>query len=124
MENTYDYRIYPSPVLRRAALRRKKEFRRKVIKFCVAFSIILFIGAAFLSVRSFAGSKKDSVQRVKYYKSIVIEKGDTVNSIADKYISSEYSSKKEYISELVNINHIADVDCISAGSHLIVPYFE
>ncbi len=123
MENTMTYSMYSSPVLRRNALRRRKERQKKIFKLVSAFILVILIGVLFLSVRSFAGSEKDGIKRNKYYKSITIEKGDTISGIADRYISSEYSSKRKYISEIVNINHLADADQICAGSNLIIPYY-
>ena len=116
-------RYLKSPVLIRAEMRRKKEHYRRIFKFIVAFILIMTIAVGVLSVRSFAGSKAFLEDRAKYYKSIEIEKGDTLNSIAATYISDEYCSKNEYISEVVKINHLTDIDNINAGSHLIIPYY-
>ncbi len=112
-----------SKVLKRARLRKKRDFYRKAVRFTAVFAVIMTLVSGALSIRSFAGGKDSPVNRTKYYTSIVIEKGDTVNSIASRYISDEYSSKKEYISELVKLNHITDINDIHAGDHLIVPYF-
>ncbi len=60
--------------------------------------------------------------RVKYYKSIQIEEGDTLSSIALEYISDEYPSMADYIEELKSMNGLAD-DTIHAGRNLVVAYY-
>ena len=112
-----------SPVLRRAEARRRRQLRRRLVKFAFVFAAITLFAAGTLSVRSFAGTKGRDEVRTKFYKSIIIEKGDTINSIAAKNISPEYSTRREYIAEVVQLNHISEADKISAGSHLIVPYY-
>jgi len=104
-------------------MRRRIERRRRFIRFSAALTVMLVLGAAFLSVRSFAGTESSAMARSKIYKSITIEKGDTMGKIADRYITDEYSSRKEYISEVVTINHIENADSITAGTHLIVPFY-
>ncbi len=112
-----------SRVLKRAQLRRKKEHYRKMLRFAFTFALIMTVVSTALTIRSFANDKMDDSPRSKYYTSIEIGKGDTVNSIASRYISAEYSSKKEYISEIVELNHLTDINDIHAGDHLIVPYY-
>lgn len=112
-----------SVVLRRAQIRRRKEHIRKAVIFTAVFAVIMIIATASLSIRSFADEKSPAGSRTKYYTSIEIKKGDTLSGIASRYISSEYSGKKEYISEVVRLNSLADVNDIHAGDHLIVPYY-
>ncbi len=116
---TYTY----SRVLRRAQIRRKRDIYRRAFMFTAVFAVILMIVTASLSIRSFANEKSPAVSRSKYYRSIEIKKGDTLSGIAARYISSEYSGKKEYISEVVRLNNLDDINDIHAGDHLIIPYF-
>ena len=112
-----------SRVLKRAYIRRKRDFYRRAFMFAAVFSVIMIILSASLSIRSFANEKSPAGSRTKYYTSIEIRKGDTLSGIAERYISSEYSGKKEYINEVVRLNSLADVNDIHAGDHLIVPYY-
>ncbi|MCR5650641.1 MAG: LysM peptidoglycan-binding domain-containing protein [Lachnospiraceae bacterium] len=112
-----------SYVLKRAAIRRKKNNFRRFTAFTAVFALILIIVTASLSIRSFADEKSPAGSRTKYYKSIEIKKGDTLSGIAASYISSEYSGKKEYINEVVKINSLDDINDIHAGDHLIIPYY-
>ena len=58
----------------------------------------------------------------KYYTSIQIEKGDTLWSIADTYMTSEYDSIQDYIREIKELNHLGPDD-IHAGQYLTIPYY-
>ena len=58
----------------------------------------------------------------KYYKTITIEKGDTLWSIANEYMSGQYRSTKDYVKELRSMNGLHS-DQITSGEKLVVAYF-
>jgi hypothetical protein len=59
----------------------------------------------------------------KYFKSIQIEKGDTLWSIAQDNIDYDhYGSISEYVNEVRKMNSLTS-DSITAGSYIIVPYY-
>ena len=58
----------------------------------------------------------------KYFTSVQVEAGDTLWGISQRYISPEYASTKEYIDEVIKINHITEDD-IKAGCYITVPYY-
>lgn len=57
----------------------------------------------------------------KYYTDIYVESGDTLWSIAEKYMTDEYKNTASYIREVQEINNIGSV--IQYGQHLTVPYY-
>ena len=60
----------------------------------------------------------------KYYKSITVNYGDNLWTIAnDMYSSDHYDDINDYITEVCNINNLADASDIIAGKSLIVPYY-
>jgi len=61
--------------------------------------------------------------RYKYYTQITVNHGDTLESIACRYITEEYENSDNYINEVCNINHLEDKDQVIAGESLIVPYY-
>jgi hypothetical protein len=61
-------------------------------------------------------------ERVKLVTSIEVKKGDTLWSIAERYITDEYDNLHEYIDEIMSSNGLAS-DTIHVGSHIIVPYY-
>ncbi len=91
---------------------------------------LFFITACLIIVISFAANgfisnaKSDTPDNIefKYYKSIVIEEGDTLWSIASENIGMEYEDKTSYINEVKKMNGLRD-DQITIGSYIIIPYF-
>lgn len=60
----------------------------------------------------------------KYFTSVTVEQGETLWSIADRYIDYDYyTDKNAYISEVENINHIDAGETLFAGKLIIVPYY-
>lgn len=84
----------------------------------ISAGVILF-GSAFASMPK-AGS---SAASHKYYKSIDVNAGDSMWSIAELYLSEEYASKQDYIKEIMEVNHM-DSTTLYADQKLIIPYYE
>ena len=59
----------------------------------------------------------------KYYTSIQIQKGDTLWKIATDYMTDDYASVNDYITEICELNHIAANDHIHSGQYLTIPYY-
>ena len=89
------------------------------------FTLILFCGCfLFGSFLSFAqNSRTEEPVQFKCYKSIVIQEGDSLWSLAERHIDSESETDvKEYIKELKQINQL-ESETIQTGEHLIIPYY-
>jgi hypothetical protein len=103
--------------------RRQKQVRLYYFIFLLAATVII-ITASILLV-SFSSQANDAVYQpsYKYFKSIQVEKGDTLWSIANEYRDCEhYESTTDYIKEVRKINSLTS-DNIIAGSHIIIPYY-
>ncbi len=87
----------------------------------VAFLAVFICVAGILSITA-KGSERP-VQ--KQYKSIQIEEGDTLWSIALEYNDSNLSknSTSEYIDDILHINNLVRDDKITAGNYIIVPVY-
>lgn len=57
----------------------------------------------------------------KYYTDIRVQRDDSLWSIAQEYMSAEYSSIHDYIQEVRQINSIGGE--VVYGQHLMVPYY-
>lgn len=66
-------------------------------------------------------AQDDFAETGKFYKSIVIEKGDTLWDIAEEYITDDYHTVEEYVSVLKDMNNLSG-DKILAGDTLVVAY--
>jgi len=103
--------------------REKKVKRQRFIIFFTVFAVVLFIAIVSISYFAYANDQPESVECAKYYKSIMVYQGDTLDSIADQYITDEYPSKEQYIYEVSCINALSDDTELIAGNYLIIPYY-
>lgn len=106
---------------RRYKANRQRQIRRRLISFASVLILAVCIAAGTHTLVSSAQSA-DTVQSYKYYTSIAVSYGDTLTSIAEQYADEHYTTQ-EYISEVCQINHIADDAVIDAGSYLVIPYY-
>ena len=90
-------------------------------------AMILFItigsvifGSIFSSAQANA---EESGIEYKYYKSIVIQDGDSLWSVAKEYQDDKYENTQEYIDELKELNNLSS-DRIHEGQHLMVVYYD
>ncbi len=58
----------------------------------------------------------------KYYKSIQIQPGDSLWSIAEENRDAHYASTKDYVKEIKQINSLSS-DQIHSGQYLTIAYY-
>lgn len=100
-----------------------RNIRKNKKSFLARFSVItvlVFCIVLFATLKTTTAS--GDTGRTKYFKSIEIESGDTLWSIAEEYISEEYDDINEYIGELKKMNGLYS-DNINAGCYLVVCYY-
>lgn len=104
--------------------RRKNTFFSGIVSLLLVIICSCFFGSFFSSAHDEQSSEISP--KVKYYKSIEIQKGDSLWKIAEEYISDEYDSIYEYMDELININQmdIVSADMILEGDYLTIAYYE
>ena len=101
---------------------RRKSGKKQKSVFLIALSMVLFIimcSACFGTIRAQAA---DETSAYKYYTSIQITPGQTLNDIAGIYMTDDYKDTSAYIEEVCMINHIFPDD-IHEGEYLTVPYY-
>lgn len=109
----------------RASNRRKRSVHVKklfvgILSLFVIFGLSAFYGSGLVSAHDNA---KDDPVRCKYYKSIQIHSGDTLWNIAEEYMTEDYESVSEYITEVKKINKLSS-DQIQDSQYLTVPYYD
>ncbi len=118
MRSEYLTGVYGSNSRGRRAAR--VRYQRKLISWIVmafiAFGIILFG-----SIHIFA-SATDSRPFNKYYTSVRVQDGDTVWSIADRYIDGASIDKRDYVDEVCRLNNLTDGQ-INSGDYIVVSYY-
>ena len=90
---------------------RRKMFGWTAVAFIAA--VIILCG----TIHIFASSG-DS----KYYTSVRVEEGDTVWSIADRYIADSQVSKRDYVDEICRLNRLTDGN-VRSGDYIVVSYY-
>lgn len=104
--------------------RRKEVLRSKIIMLILAVSIA--IGASVFGTSSLVDAHDNSQMEtasIKCYKSIELQKGDTLWEIAKTYMDDSYESIDEYIFELKKLNNL-ESDEIHEGCYLMVAYMK
>lgn len=101
-------------------IRRRRERRKNIllvaVTLCLVF-ILSFVANGFLS-----NAKNDhSDISVKYYKSIMVERGDTLWSIATEHTDTS-TTTVDLVNEIKQLNNLHG-DTITCGSYLIIPYY-
>lgn len=96
----------------------RRWFQKKaLIAVVVCIIALILIGG---NISGFAKAKRQEFSSCKYYSSIMIERGDTLWSIALEHKTSEYDRVEEYIEEIRRLNHLSN-DGIYAGKYLTIP---
>lgn len=90
------------------------HYKALVISLC-----ILIIGGAIVIGTSDSRAKSNTK---KCFECIEIEADDTLWTIAEEYMTSEYDSIEDYIDEVKSINNLTG-DIIIDGGSLIIPYY-
>ncbi|MBE5952880.1 MAG: LysM peptidoglycan-binding domain-containing protein [Lachnospiraceae bacterium] len=99
-----------------------KKFYSNIKLFMVSLCVLLTLGVCFFSSFNDTGKVSASTSNQKYFICIDIKEGDSLWSIADLYISEEYSSVEEYVKEVKELNGLTS-DKIFCGATLVVPYY-
>jgi len=95
-------------------------YNQNLARIIVTAAIVLsFVLTIFILAKPATGKEQG---RTKYFKSIEIEAGDSLWSIAETYMSEEYDNITEYIDELKSMNGLTE-DTIHEGRCLVVAYY-
>lgn len=98
------------------------QLRRYVVAFMIFTLLIVagvWIGSSFYHSSKVRAASDSTLH--KYYKSIQVEKGDSLWSIAQEYNTYNTKTIKAYIKEVKEINNL-DSSTIHEGEYLTVPY--
>lgn len=83
----------------------------------------LLFASGFLSHSILVSMAGEENQYIKYYKSIQIQDGDNLWTLARQYTDDGPMSTEEYVRELKQINSLQE-DTIHCGQYLTVIYFQ
>lgn len=108
---------------RERARRTKQISERVLLTICIA--ALVTIGSSAMLTKA---TTREEVQNqkiyYKYYTQIEIQSGDSLWTIAGKYMKNgPYKSRTEYINEVAELNQLSGTMIIK-GQYLIVPYYD
>ncbi|MBR5579018.1 MAG: LysM peptidoglycan-binding domain-containing protein [Lachnospiraceae bacterium] len=91
---------------------------------CLLFTLALVIILAFtfFKIASKAGEDSEPA-KYKYFTQVVVQYGESLSDIADRYYSEDFNNKNNYIQEIRNLNSLYSSE-VTAGTYLIIPYFD
>lgn len=108
--------------IRNNRIRRRRELKRRLLTFLLTLVLSAGISITFFSFRTKAQTTAEEIQ-YKYYKSILVESGDTLWDLAEESGALEhYESRQKYIEEVIRMNGLPD-DQITTGQYIVIPYF-
>lgn len=122
MDNNFKYRqtLRQERLYARQQAARARRIRYIALVSTFVFLFISIIGANLVIAKAGQGFEK-SYQ--KQYMVIDVEKGDTVWSIANEYMSPGYDEVAELVEEIGFINNLNDAYSVQAGKVLMIPYY-
>lgn len=102
----------------------KRQKQLKIYSILSLGSVLLIVSLSIggFTIASRAQDKEETVL-YKYYTSIEVRYGETLQDIAENYFcQSKYRDYEHYIAEVMQINSLYHRE-ISPGSYLIIPYY-
>ena len=104
--------------------RRKNTKKRRQRQLLCSFISVLVLGAVLITMSAGEINAESDLTRntYKYYKSVYVEHGDSLWSIAKEYTSKEYKNLEDYIDEVKQINHLNGSN-VQHGTYICVPYY-
>ena len=110
--------------IQKKTVRSKRKAAYRFTGALITVLIIITLSVFFSNklVSAHGNVDKSVSNKTKYYKSIQIQKGDTLWQIAEQNMSDEYDSITDYILEVKRINNLAS-DNIQSSQYLTIPYY-
>ncbi len=102
--------------------RRMRIVRHQRIALALIVAVLIFL-ITFVTAVLMSSASSNEI-KTKRYTNLTVSCGDTLWSIADRYMTEEYDSHDQYIKEVCGINHLSEDDVILAGTNVIIPYYK
>lgn len=117
------YELNQARTIRRGIIIRKVLYNleKNQTRILISLVALCFIILS-LSIISTKVTAQKAIPSEKLVTSVKIEKGDTLWSIANQYITDEYDDINTYIKEIKKTNRLTS-DTIHEGCYIVVPYY-
>lgn len=103
--------------MRTKSIRRRNAMLKRIVLLISSLILLCFITISFMYFKSAAHENRFSDN--KLYRSVQIEKGDSLWSIANRYMTEDYANIDQYMDELRNLNNL-ESDTLIEGNYLSV----
>lgn len=103
-------------------IRRQRELRQHIIICVISVLLVFALVFIFSNIKSEASNKSDQIL-YKHFTSIQVQYGDTLYSIADRYVCESKNTVSSFIKEVKYMNDIENPDYLVAGSYILIPYY-
>ena len=102
----------------------RRERRRRILFYRITVPCMITVLIMSMLIFEKNDSLKTSAHsdRELYYKSVLVEDGDTIWSIAKENMTEEWPSVQAYVNAIMKLNQ-KDSDSIYAGMYLSIPYY-
>ncbi len=122
MEHDFEYRR----LLREERLEaRQRAAKMKRIRFLTTVFTFLFLIISAVCANAIIANAGEGMEKnyQKQYMTIKIQKGDTVWSIAEEYMTPGYETVTDLMQEISFINSLDDNYSVQSGKILMIPYY-
>lgn len=101
--------------------RRMQKIRRRLTVFGAAAILTGLLVSALSAIQVHADTSEEP-ERYKYFTSVFVERDDTLWGLASEYRTEEYADIRDYVDEVMRINHLTDEE-LQYGDWITVPYY-
>lgn len=106
----------------RAERERQVQKQKSILYSCCIVVVVVLIVVVLVGIRNNSMEAKASVDGKYIYKSVLVESGDTLWSIASEHQDDYLGSLDEYVEEIKDINNLG-TGYIDAGEYIIIPVY-
>lgn len=86
-------------------------------------TVLLLLLVIFLTTGALTSRAASSADRTKHYESVLLERGDSIRSLADTYRDDEMQTYDDFVSDVCSVNSLSDPDTIHEGCYLLIPVY-
>lgn len=104
-------------------IRRQRELRRNILLTIIITALVITAMSLFFTLKSVASDGSD-VEYYKYFKTIQVSQGETIEDLAEIYANPEMTSEKLYAEEVRFINNLDSSENPISGKYIIIPYYD
>lgn len=112
-----EYRTYKRN--RRSAMTAKKN----LLKFFAGIAMVLVIVIGFKAASAHVNAT-NRIDEYKFYKTVNIGYGETLEDVAKANFDEHYDSFEEFFNEIKSINHVNENSAMAGGKLLYIPYYD